>query len=118
LKPNAGLGEDKRRYFVYILACENNCLYTGYTTNIIRRYGEHLKGHRNSKFTRANRPVKLICCWQLRANLGDVLRLEFRIKSLSRAEKEHLIHFPDRIHTLIPHPMGHHHDKNAPNGAF
>ena len=39
-------------YYTYIIRCKDNSLYTGYTTDIIRRMEEHKKGI-NSKYTRA-----------------------------------------------------------------
>ena len=42
-------------YWVYILNCENGAFYTGYTTDLIRRYHEHLEG--SSKYTRSFKPL-------------------------------------------------------------
>ena len=42
-------------WFVYLLECENGKIYTGITTDVTRRFDEHLKGT-GAKFTRANLP--------------------------------------------------------------
>ena len=34
----------KMPYFIYILECSNGSYYTGYTTDMERRYQEHLDG--------------------------------------------------------------------------
>ncbi|HBG1670006.1 TPA: GIY-YIG nuclease family protein, partial [Clostridioides difficile] len=39
-------------YFTYIIRCKDDSLYTGYTSNIVRRMNEHKLGI-NSKYTRA-----------------------------------------------------------------
>ena len=44
--------ENKKYYYIYILRCNDESLYTGITTDIVRRYEEHEKG-RGAKYTRA-----------------------------------------------------------------
>ena len=48
-------------YSVYILECENDKLYTGITTDVERRFREHLSG-RGAKFTRMHRPIQIVYC--------------------------------------------------------
>ncbi|MDL0267612.1 GIY-YIG nuclease family protein, partial [Clostridioides difficile] len=45
-------------YFTYIIRCKDDSLYTGYTSNIVRRMNEHKLGV-NSKYTRAKGFKKL-----------------------------------------------------------
>ena len=52
-------------FFVYILKCSNGSLYTGYTTDIKRRYQEHLSGSAKCKYTRSFPPVRIAACWKL-----------------------------------------------------
>ncbi len=44
--------------YVYIVECRDGTLYTGWTTDIERRIGQHNKGT-GAKYTRARRPVVL-----------------------------------------------------------
>ena len=53
-----------KTYYVYILLCKNGSYYTGYTTDIKRRYKEHLKGTAKSKYTRSFKVKNLAQCWQ------------------------------------------------------
>jgi putative endonuclease len=46
-------------WFVYLLECRNGKIYTGTTTDVIRRFDEHLKGT-GAKFTRSNPPVQIL----------------------------------------------------------
>jgi putative endonuclease len=46
-------------WFVYLLECQNGKIYTGITTDVQRRFHEHLKGT-GAKFTRANPPVQIL----------------------------------------------------------
>lgn len=40
-----------KKYYVYMLECADGSLYTGYTTDVARRLGEHSSG-KGSKYTR------------------------------------------------------------------
>ncbi len=44
-------------WFVYMLRCADNSLYTGVTTDIERRLKEHNEDKAGAKYTRAKRPV-------------------------------------------------------------
>ncbi len=47
-------------YLVYILKCNDSSLYTGITTDVVRRLKEHNDGC-GAKYTSAHRPVQLVC---------------------------------------------------------
>ncbi|HUN56295.1 MAG TPA: GIY-YIG nuclease family protein [Smithella sp.] len=75
----------KGQWFVYILKCRNNYLYTGITNNLEKRLQEHGSG-RGSKFVRAWKPfevVKTISCSDSR----EARQLEYKIKKMKRAKK-------------------------------
>lgn len=73
-------------YFVYILQCHDQSLYTGITTDLDRRVKEHNSSKLGAKYTKARRPVKLVYSQQF-ANRSDASKEESRIKKLSRSEK-------------------------------
>ena len=75
---------------VYIIECSNGSYYTGYTTDIERRYQEHQQGTRKSRYTRSFPPKKLLATWTFESK-SEALCIEYRIKQLSRKEKEKLI---------------------------
>lgn len=78
-------------YFIYILRCEDNSLYTGITTDLARRFAEHCGNDgKGAKYTRSRRPLRFERAWSC-AGKGDALRLEHRIKQLNHARKEALI---------------------------
>lgn len=80
-----------KTYFIYILECSNGAYYTGYTTDMERRYQEHVEGTLKCKYTRAFPPKRIAACWKIKGNLSEILKLEHAIKKLSRQEKHHLI---------------------------
>ncbi len=77
-------------YHLYILKCADGTLYTGITTDLKRRVGEHNDGKVGAKYTRGRGPVTVVYTRRFR-NRANASREESRIKSLTRAEKIILI---------------------------
>lgn len=75
--------------YVYMLMCDDNTLYTGWTVNLYKRIIMHNKG-RASKYTRGRLPVKLVY-FEVFDNKINAQRREYRIKQLNRKEKLELI---------------------------
>ncbi|KGK40913.1 endonuclease [Nitrincola sp. A-D6] len=77
-------------WFVYILRCADNSLYTGITTDTNRRVQEHNQCNRlGARYTRARRPVALV--WQeSHPNRSSALKREAALKKLPRPAKERL----------------------------
>ena len=78
-------------WYVYILRCADDSLYTGITSDLTRRIDEHNSSKAlAAKYTRSRRPVKLV--YQERyASKSDALKREHLIKQLSKKQKEALI---------------------------
>ena len=72
-------------WFVYILKCSDDSLYTGSTNNLQKRIENHNKGI-GSKYTRSRLPVVLFKYFEV-ANKSEALKLEYKIKQLSRKDK-------------------------------
>jgi len=78
-------------WYVYILCCADQSLYTGVTIDLDRRLDEHNHHTRlGAKYTRVRRPVSLVYSEECK-NRSDACKQEYRIKSLSRKEKKRLI---------------------------
>lgn len=77
-------------YYLYIVQCADESLYTGITTDLARRIEEHNSSAKGAKYTSARRPVRLVFFAKYR-NRSLASSQEFRIKSLSRSEKLALI---------------------------
>jgi putative endonuclease len=76
-------------HFVYILRCADDTLYTGYTTELVRRIQEHNEG-KGAKYTRGRGPVELVYVEEAAdRSLGQ--SREEAIKRLTRSQKEELI---------------------------
>jgi putative endonuclease len=78
-------------WFLYILRCSDNSLYTGITTDIKRRIAEHRgKGGKGAKYLRAKGPLTLV--YKKKAGTrSDALKMEYRAKRMKKKEKEEMI---------------------------
>ena len=78
-------------YAVYRLACAGDTIYTGITTDVVRRLREHLSGlNPGARYTRSHQPTALLALWDAR-NRADASALEWHIKHLSRERKDALV---------------------------
>lgn len=75
--------------FTYILRCADGTYYTGWTNNLEKRLAAHNAGVA-SKYTRSRRPVELVYheCFETKE---EAMGREWRIKQLTRTQKEALI---------------------------
>jgi len=76
-------------YYVYILECANNTLYTGITNNLKRRFEQHQTGH-GGHYTSYN-PATKIRYFEEHATRSDAAKREAQIKRWSRTKKLALI---------------------------
>jgi len=78
-------------WYVYMLRCADDTLYTGVTTDPERRLREHngeVKG--GARYTRTRQPVTMV--WQeAHANRSEACKREAQIKRISKTAKEKLI---------------------------
>ena len=77
------------KYYVYMLRCADDTLYTGWTTDVKKRVETHNSG-KGAKYTRARLPVELVYTEEFEDKI-DAQKREYAIKQLARAEKESLI---------------------------
>ena len=78
-----------KSWFVYIVECSDGTYYTGISTEVLKRIETHNKG-KGAKYTRSRLPVKLKIFWEFE-NRSLASKEEYRIKKLTRKEKEKLI---------------------------
>lgn len=77
-------------WFVYILKCSDNTLYTWVTTDLQRRLLEHNTSVKSAKYTRMRRPVELVYSNEFTTRI-EACKEEYRIKLLNRKQKEDII---------------------------
>ena len=79
-------GLSMKTYFVYILKCSDDLLYTGITNNIERRFEEHQRGLNKCCFTFKRRPLELIFN-QVFNDIEQAIYFEKKIKKWSAKKK-------------------------------
>jgi len=78
-------------YYVYIVKCADETLYTGIATELERRVDEHNGSDKGAKYTRTRRPVALVYSEKY-PDRSSASKREYEIKKkMSRAEKLALI---------------------------
>ena len=88
-------------YYVYLLRCTDDSLYAGITTDVERRYAEHLSGGtKGAKYTRTHPPKEIAAVWQAE-NRSAASKLERKLKHLTKAQKEILCKEPERIKEFV-----------------
>lgn len=76
-------------WFVYMLKCGDESLYTGCTDDVQRRLAVHQSG-KGAKYTRSHQPVEL-AWWEEVPDRSAALRREAAIKKMSRKQKLELV---------------------------
>ena len=77
-------------YYLYILNCADETLYTGITVDLARRLREHNSTKLGAKYTRTRRPVQLVYSKKFR-NRSLALKAETGVKTLTKSKKLQLI---------------------------
>jgi putative endonuclease len=75
-------------YYVYIILCEGNNYYTGYTRNVGSRFRLHTNG-KGARYTRIHRPKNLVYVEEFDSR-SEAMKREKRVKKLSHAQKTKL----------------------------
>ena len=79
-----------KAYYIYILECADNTLYTGYTNDLDNRLKAHNAG-KGAKYTKSRLPVKLVYSERFDDKKEAMSREWFIKHRLTREEKLELI---------------------------
>ena len=72
-------------WYIYILLCQDNSLYTGATNDLDKRFRDHQNG-KGGRYTRSHKPIRIVYQEQLPTK-SDALKREAEIKSWPRSKK-------------------------------
>jgi putative endonuclease len=73
-------------WYIYIVLCsKDNTLYTGITKDLERRIKQHNDG-KGARYTKGRGPITIVKFFK-RESKSEALKLEYKIKQLSREEK-------------------------------
>lgn len=77
-------------WFVYMVRCQDQTLYTGITTDPDKRLTAHNSKTTGAKYTRSRRPVSLVYLEETESRSAASKR-EYTIKQMTAAQKNALI---------------------------
>jgi putative endonuclease len=77
-------------YYLYVVRCADDTLYTGITTDVARRLDEHNHSALGARYTRGRRPVRLV--WQeSHPSRSAASQAEAAFKRLTRKQKQEFL---------------------------
>jgi len=79
---------------LYIIEASDSSFYTGITTDVERRFEEHLQCRKGAKYFNGRSPIRVVYREDGHTR-SSASRRETEIKKLSRGEKESLIAAPN-----------------------
>lgn len=84
-------------YYIYMIRCSDDSIYTGITNDIGKRMKEHYyKTPKAAKYTRARDVICLEALWTA-SDRSSASKLEYSLKKCSRQQKEDIILNPKLI---------------------
>ena len=90
-------------YYIYMVRCADESIYTGIAADLGRRLREHAeKSPAAAKYTRSRAVTALDAAWTA-PDRSAASRLESAIKRLNREQKLRLIADPGLLAALLPH---------------
>jgi Predicted endonuclease containing a URI domain len=75
--------------YVYMIRCQDNSLYTGWTNDLAARMKKHASG-KGAKYTKTFSAVKLVYFEEV-ADKSAALKREYALKQLKKEDKEALV---------------------------
>ena len=76
-------------YYVYMILCEDESFYTGYTRDVDERMKLHFRG-KGARYTRMHKPQKLVYVEQFTSR-SEAMKRERTVKTMGRRQKLELI---------------------------
>lgn len=83
------MDEASATWFLYVLRCADDSLYTGISPDVTQRLRLHESG-RGARYVRGRGPLEVVCTLPM-GSRGDALRAERRFKRVPKARKESLL---------------------------
>lgn len=91
-------------YYVYIIRCQDNSLYTGITTDIKRRYEEHKNGT-GAKYTKSKKILQLEIFFKCNGR-SEATKIEYFIKQMTKREKERYLNKINDFKRVVKEKLG------------
>jgi putative endonuclease len=75
-------------WYLYLIECADNSIYTGIAVDVEARYQQHLNGT-GARYTRSHVPRRLLASFEM-ADRSAASKAEYAVKKLSAANKRAL----------------------------
>lgn len=75
-------------WFLYLLECSDGSIYTGITTNVVKRYAVHASG-KGARYTRSHPPQRLLAVFEFTCR-SSASKAEYEIKQFTASQKRAL----------------------------
>jgi len=85
---------------VYVIRCADDSLYTGISTDVERRFRQHSDGRRGARYLKGRTPLQLVFALPV-GDRSRASRVEYRLKQLSKRDKERLLRRPAALRKHI-----------------
>ena len=76
-------------WYLYLIECADGSLYTGITTDVERRYAQHVAG-KGARYTRMKKPVRLVGFREC-GSRSEALKAELALKKQAPANKHAML---------------------------
>lgn len=80
---------EHKKWYLYMLRCEDNSIYTGITTDVEKRFKQHFLG-KGAKYTKSHKVKKIEIIMEFK-NRSEASKKEYLVKNLGKSMKEELI---------------------------
>ena len=86
---------------IYLIRDESESLYAGISTDVARRFKEHVEGGaRSAKFTRSRKRLELVYVCRI-GSRSLASKVEYRLKRLKKVEKEPIVQRAESVRELL-----------------
>ncbi|WP_429318631.1 GIY-YIG nuclease family protein [Paraburkholderia sp. GAS448] len=89
-------------WFLYLIECEDDSVYTGIATDVQARFDKHVNGT-GARYTRSRKPRQLLAWFEL-ADRSSASRAEYWVKRLPPVEKRALAAGVRSLESVLPAP--------------
>ncbi len=85
----------QKPWYLYMIECQDNSIYTGITVDVAARYALHVSG-KGARYTRSHPPKKLLLVVEY-PDRSSALKAECFVKKLDPKDKRKLVAEPGLI---------------------
>ncbi|WP_322082869.1 GIY-YIG nuclease family protein [Burkholderia sp. BCC1972] len=87
-------------WFLYLIECADDSVYTGITTDVAARFDEHASG-KGARYTRSRKPRAVLASFPL-PDRSSASRAEYWVKQLTAAQKRELATGLRTLESVLP----------------